>query len=226
MVAAITLLLTAFGTGTPARVASTAPAPAQRLLPTGPPAPLILATQGALRLQLPIAQSKVTAIGYHAAGEGALALHPLGRQANAGLFSRLTHRIFGGGNSGLAWYQLEGGSGAATSSLDVGATAGTDVYSPVDGQIVGITDFVVNNRVFGRRIDIEPTAAPSIVISVTHLRPDSSLNVGSAVAARTSRLGTLLDLSRVEKQALARYTNDAGNHASFELHASVGLTLP
>ncbi len=222
----ITLLLTAFGTGTSARVASTAPAPAERLLPTGPPVPLILALQGALRLQLPIAQSKVTAVGYHAAGEGTLALHPLGRQSNAGLLSRLTHRIFGGGQSGLGWYQLDGGSGPQTSSLDVGAAAGTDVYSPVDGKIVGITSYVVNNRVYGRRIDIEPAAAPAIVVSVTHLRPDSSLTVGSSVAARTSRLGTLLDLSRVEKQALARYTNDAGNHVSVEVHPSVSLSLP
>jgi hypothetical protein len=226
VIAVITLLLTAFGTGTPTRVASTAPAPAQRLLPTGPPAPLIVAIQGALRLQLPIAQSKVTAIGYHAAGEGTLALHPLGRQSNAGLLSRLAHKIFGGGSSGLGWYQLEGGSGPQSSSLDVGAAAGTDVYSPVDGQIVGITDYIVNNRVYGRRIDIEPTAAPAIVVSVTHLRPDSSLTVGSSVAARSSRLGTLLDLSRVEKQALARYTNDAGNHVSIEVHPSVSLSLP
>jgi hypothetical protein len=226
VVAVITLLLTAFGTGTPTRVASTAPAPAQRLLPTGPPAPLIVALQGALRLQLPIAQSKVTAIGYHAAGEGTLALHPLGRQSNAGLLSRLAHRIFGGGSSGLGWYQLEGGSGPQTSSLDVGAAAGTDVYSPVDGKIVGITDYVVNNRVYGRRIDIEPTAAPAIVVSVTHLRPDSSLTVGSSVAARSARLGTLLDLSPVEKQALARYTNDAGNHVSITVHPSVSLSLP
>lgn len=226
MVAVITLLLTAFGTGTPARVASTAPAPAQRLLPTGPPAPLVVALQGALRLQLPIAQSKVTAVGYHAAGDGTLALHPLGRQSNAGLLSRLAHRIFGGGSTGLGWYQLEGGSGPATSSLDVGAAAGTDVYSPVDGKIVGITDFVVNNHVYGRRIDIEPTTAPSIVISITHLRPDSSLTVGSSVAARTSRIGALIDLSRVEKQALARYTNDAGNHVSVEAHSSVSVSLP
>ena len=90
----------------------------------------------------------------------------------------------------------------------------------------GITDFIVNNRVYGRRIDIEPSAAPSIVVSITHLRPDSSLTVGSSVAARTSRIGTLIDLSRVEKQALARYTNDAGNHVSVEAHSSVSVSLP
>lgn len=226
IVATITLLLTAFGTGAPARVAATAPAPAQRLLPTGPPAPHVISIQGALRIQLPISESKVTAIGYHAAGDGALALQPLGRQGNEGALSRLVHKVFGGGRSGLAWYQLEGGTGPATSSLDVGAASGVDVYSPVTGTIVGLTDYVVNNRTYGRRIDIEPSTAPSIVVSVTHLRPDSSLTVGSAVTARTSRLGMLLDLSRAEKQALARYTNDAGNHVSVEVHPAATLALP
>jgi hypothetical protein len=226
VVATITLLLTAFGTGAPARVAAAAPAPAQRLLPTGPPAPHVISIQGALRIQLPISESKVTAIGYHAAGDGALALQPLGRQGNEGVLSRLAHRVFGGGRTGLDWYQLEGGTGPATSSLDVGAAPGTDIYSPVTGTIVGLTDYVVNNRTYGRRIDIEPATAPSIVVSVTHLRPDSSLSVGSAVTARTSRLGMLLDLSRAEKQALARYTNDAGNHVSVEVHPAATLALP
>src|SRR5207244_7503398 len=50
------------------------PAPPAKLLPSGPPAPLMVARYGDLRIQLPIPQSRVTAIGYHAAGEGVLAL--------------------------------------------------------------------------------------------------------------------------------------------------------
>jgi hypothetical protein len=223
---AITLLLTAFGPGATARVGTTAPAPAKRLLPTGPPTPLTVATQGSLRLQLPVPQSRVTAIGYHGAGDTALALHPLGRQGNEGLLTRVLHRVFGGGNGGLVWYQLGGGSGPSTGSLDVGASAGTAMYSPVDGTVVGLTDYVVNNRVYGRRIDIQPSAAPSVVVSLTHLRPDQSLSVGSTVAAGTSKLGTLLNLAAVEGQALAHFTNDAGNHVSVEVHSSATLALP
>jgi len=47
---------------------------ADRLLPPGPPTPQVVAFQGELRLYLPIEQSRVTAVGYHAVGEGALAL--------------------------------------------------------------------------------------------------------------------------------------------------------
>ena len=80
----VTFALTAFGSGSPAPT-QTRPAPADRLLPAGQPRPQVAALHGSLRLQLPIDQSRVTAIGYHAAGDGALALDPVGRQANEGL---------------------------------------------------------------------------------------------------------------------------------------------
>jgi murein DD-endopeptidase MepM/ murein hydrolase activator NlpD len=226
--ALVTLLLTAFGSGTPAGQVTSTPAPAQRLLPAGPPRPQVVSLRGSLRLQLPIDQSRVTAIGYHAAGGGALALEPVGRQANEGLFSRLARRLLGGDESGLTYYKLGGESGAETSGLDVGAPPGTDVYSPVDGTIVGITPYVVNedDRRYGKRIDIQPAAAPSYVVTLTHLRPDPALTVGSRVAAARSKIGTVLDFSRVERQALARYTQDAGNHVTVEVRPAATLALP
>src|SRR5919201_1372667 len=70
----LTLLLTAFGNSSPRANARPRPAPAVRLLPAGPPRPQVVALQGDLALQLPVPQSRVTAIGYHAAGDGALRL--------------------------------------------------------------------------------------------------------------------------------------------------------
>jgi murein DD-endopeptidase MepM/ murein hydrolase activator NlpD len=224
--ALITLLLTAFGSGTSADPVTSTPAPAQRLLPAGPPDPQVVALRGSLRLQLPIDQSRVTAIGYHAAGGGALALDAVGRQANEGLVSRVARRLFGADEAGLTYYKLGGESGVDMSGLDVGAPPGTDVYSPVDGTIVGITPYVLNERELGKRIDIQPAAAPSYVVSLTHLRPDLALTVGSTVAAARSKVGTVLDFSRVERQALARYTQDAGNHVSVEVHPAATLALP
>lgn len=222
----VTLLLTAFGSGRPSQVAGSPPAPAQRLLPTGPPHPQIVALEGSLRLQVPINQSRVTAIGYHAAGDGALALQPVGHQGNQGLLARLFHGIFGGGHGGLSYYLLDGGEGASTSALDVGASPGADVYSPVDGTVVGITDYVLSGRRYGARIDIQPTNASSLVVSLAGLRPDPALTVGSSVAAASSKIGTVLDLSGVERQALARYTQDAGNHVTLEVRPAATLTLP
>jgi hypothetical protein len=225
-VALIALLLTAFGGNGSRTVATTAPAPATRLLPSGPPQPQMVAMWESLRLELPIAQGRVTAIGYHGSGDGALALDPVGHQVNQGLVSRMARHLFGGGATGLRYYVLGGGTGPTTAALDVGAAPGTDVYSPVDGTIVGITPYVLDGQKYGARIDIQPSGNPSIVVSLTHLTPDPSLTVGSSVGSTTSKVGTVVDFSRVEHQALSRYTPDAGNHVSLSVHPAAALSFP
>ena len=226
IVALITLLLTAFGTGRPAAQQTVGPALANRLLPAGPPSPEVIALEGSLRIQLPVAQSRLTAIGYHASGDGAVALQPLGSQANPGTITRWARRVFGGGSKGLRWFQLSGGEGPGTAALDVGALPGTDVYSPVDGTVAGLTPYIVNGKRFGSEIDVQPTGAPSSVVAITHLKPDPSLTVGSSVVSGTSKLGVLLDFSRVEQQALAKYTQDAGNHVEIEVQPAAALNTP
>lgn len=221
----VTLLITAFGPNGATTVARIGPAPADRLLPSGPPDPLIVATLSALRMQLPIEQNRVTAIGYHGGGEGALAFHPLGRRGNQGVLARVVERIFGTSDSTPVWYQLRGGEGPATSALDIGGGPGTDVYSPVDGTVAGITDYVINGATRGVRIDIRPLSAPALVVSVTRLRADAAVKVGSSVAAGTTRLGVVLDLSHVERQAIARYTQDAGNHVTLQASPAAAFSL-
>jgi hypothetical protein len=222
LVALVALFLSAFGgSGRPA--ASPAPASPSRLLPAGPPRPEIAARLGSLHLQLPVSQSRVTTIGYQGGSEGALALDPLGTQENQGILRRLVHTVLGGSSGRPHWYQLPGGVGPGSSALDVGAAAGTDVYSPADGTIVAIDDVVLNGRTFGSRIDIQPTGAPSLVVSVSHVRVDPSLVVGSPLTAAGSKLGTVVDFSHAEQQALARYTNDSGNHVVIEVHPSATL---
>jgi hypothetical protein len=217
-----TLLLTAFSGSDTVPVSTTQPAPATRLVPAGPPAPQVVAVEGNLRLQLPVSQQAVTAIGYHEGNSGALQLDPLGRRMNEGFLARVARKLFGGGASGLRWYQLSGGR---TDVLVVGAAPGTDVYSPVDGTVVGITEHVINGKVFGVRVDVQPSSAPSLVVSLTNVRPDPALTVGSSVAALVSKLGPVVDVSRVERQSLARFTQDAGNHVSVEVHPTATLAI-
>ncbi|MFN2627053.1 MAG: hypothetical protein ABR569_00260 [Gaiellaceae bacterium] len=223
VVLVISLLLTAFQTGSRTAALTVAEAPA--LPAAGQPTPQIVAVQGSLRLQLPVAQQRVTAIGFHAAGDGAVALAPVGKQGNEGALLRLFHKIFGGGGGGPTWYQLGGEDGPANSALDVGAAPATDVYSPVDGTIVGITPFKISGHAYGVRLDIQPQMAPSVVVSLTHLRADPSITVGSTVIAGVSKIGSVVDLARVESQALARYTQDSGNHVSLEVRPAATLTL-
>lgn len=225
LVVGVVVLLSAFGGSGSTPQAPPVSSATRLLLPAGPPSPQIVAAIGNLHIQQPISQSRVTAIGYQGGTEGALALKPAGTQANEGLIKRLLHAVVGGSSAQPRWYQLPGGTGPSTSALEVGAAAGTDVYSPVDGSIVGISDVVLNGRPYGSSIDIQPTGAPSLVVTVSHLRVDPSLAVGSAVTAGGSKLGQVVDFSRTEKQALARYTNDAGNHVDVEVHTSATLQI-
>ena len=222
-VATVALLFTTFGTDAraPAPIAPAAPT----LGPAGRPLPQPLATVGNLSIRLPISGDSITAIGFHGSATGALSLQPLGQQANEGLLARLWHRIAGSSKHGPAWFQLGGEAGPGTGVLDVGALPGTDVYSPVDGTIAAITDYIVSGRKHGVRIDIRPSSAPSVVVSLTHLDPDPSLAVGSSVLAGTSKVGSVADIATVERQALASHTNDAGNNVAVEVH-SAPTSLP
>ena len=222
----VLLLLTAFGTGGVASRAISGPAPANRLLPAGPPRAQVIALQDTLRIQMPINQSRVTAIGYHASGADVLALQPVGTQANAGVVGRLIHRLFGQSGSGIRYYQLGGGVGPQTGGLDVGAPVATDVYAPVDGSVMAISDMIVNGKAYGVRIDIQPSGSPGVVVTLENLKPDPALTVGSAVSAARTKVGQVIDLSSVEQAALARYTQDKGQHVHIEVRPASGLAAP
>jgi hypothetical protein len=183
----------------------------------------VLATVSNLQIRLPIAGEAVTAIGFHGSDAGAMELDPVGRQANEGLLARLWRRIAGSSPQGPVWYQLEGGPG--TEVLDVGAAPGTDVYSPVDGTVVSIADNVIDGKAYGSRIDVRPTAAPSLIVTLNHLEPDPSLAVGSPVLASSSKLGTVVDVAVVERQALAQHARAGGNNVAIDVHPAAG-SLP
>jgi hypothetical protein len=209
----VALALVAFGgqsSRPPVPLASTYPRAT-----LGRPLPEIVALRGPVQLQLPVAQGLVTAIGYSAASS-ALSLSPVGHQANEGLVSRVINGIFGGGGGNPSWYQLGGG----TNALDVGAVAGTDVYSPVDGVVAAIRPFIVMGKQYGSEIDIQPQSSPALVVGVTQLVADPSLTVGSAVVSGATKLGTVVNLASVEQQALAKYTSDGGNHVTIEVRAA------
>ena len=219
VLAVATLALTAFDGETSPAVSRPAPLP----VTSAPPEPEILATVGNLRVQSPVAQGGVTAVGFHGSSEGALVLKPVGPQRNEGLLARLWHRITGVSKTGLAWHQLSGGP---LRTLDVGAVAGTDVYSPVDGTVVAIRDQIVSGKRIGAEIELRPTSAPSLVVSIQNVRPDPALSVGANVAAERSKLGTVTDISRHERQALGKYAAEGGNNVALQVYPSATLGVP
>jgi hypothetical protein len=222
----VTLLFTAFGSsgssggGAPIAIETISLADASAIRPR----PQVLASIGNLRIQLPVAAGALTAIGFHGSNDGSLSLQPVGRQANAGLLERLWRHIAGNGRDSPRWYQLEGGP-AGTNVLDVGTAPGTDVYAPVKGTVVAVSDLVIGGKRVGSRIDMRPSESPSVMVSVLNVRPDPSIAVGTPVLAASSKLGTAVDVAAVEKQALAVHASDGGNNVSISVYPSPG-SLP
>jgi hypothetical protein len=221
--AVVTLLLTAFGSSAPQRAAAPLAATPAVATESVPPRPAIVATVGNLQIQLPVSAEEVTAIGFHGTHSNALELQPVGRQVNEGLLARLWRRIAGAPKTGPVWYQLEGSPG--TEVVDVGAEPGTDVYAPVDGTVAAISPYVIDGKPYGARIDVRPTEAPSVIVSLTHVQPDPSLAVGSPMLKASSKLGTVVDVAAVERQALAKHARAAGNNVAIEVHPAAG-SLP
>jgi hypothetical protein len=221
----VTLLLTAFGSGAPRTTGVLSTTGAVIVPGDTRPELQVLATVGNLQLKQPVSQGSVTGIGFRGSRDGAVGLNPAGRQANEGLLLRLWHRIAGTPAGGLVWYQLSGSVGPGTTVLNVGAAPGTDVYAPVTGTIAAISDFVIDGRTLGARIDIRPQEAPAVFVSLIHLRPDPALTVGSSVREATSKIGTVVDVAAVERQALAAHARNDGNNVAIAVYPAAG-TLP
>jgi hypothetical protein len=219
VLAIATLGLTAFDSESSPAVSRPAPLP----VTAAPPDLQVLATVGNLRIESPVAEGGVTAIGFHGSSDGALVIKPAGPQRNEGLLARLWRRITGASKTGLAWYQLSGGP---LRTLDVGAVAGTDVYSPVDGTVVAIRDQIVSGKVVGAEVELRPVSAPSLVVALHNIRPDPALSVGANVAAGSSKLGTVTNISRFERQALERYAAEGGNNVAIQVFPSATLGVP
>ena len=176
----------------PSGIAATATAP-QRV---------VMARSGRLEVVLPVSEKQVTAVYFRAAGDpGGIAMTPA---------SSLPHAVT----------QEESTSGAALAAVDVGAPAGSVVYSPVDGVVTAVSPYRVLGSPEVLSMVITPSGMPDVAVNVTHVEPgpDGAVpQVGSAVGAGRTVLGRVRDMSRVETPAIARYTNDAGNHVTVEL---------
>ncbi len=201
VIVAVVLAATWGGTAADAPVGPVAsPVPAA----AGATAPqrVVMGRSGRLEVVLPVAEKQVTAIYFHGLSDpGAIAMTPA-----SGLTNKVTAE--------------DGSSGTLTSAVDVGATAGSVVYSPVDGVVTAVSPYRVFGRPEGLAIVLTPSGMPDVAVSITHVEPAPDgvvLQVGSAVGAGRTVIGRVRDMSRVETPAIASYTNDSGNHIAIEL---------
>lgn len=203
-------------------------APERALAPDGPPIPMLMASgPNGLELDLPIAQARVTAIVYHGVGDGrVVALAPAGHQKNASLLTRLGNLLTGASEGSGPSYYIDGaGGGPETGSVDVGAVAGTRVYAPVDGTVVSIRPYVLDGSAHGSVVQLQPTSTPADIVTLTNIRTAGRISVGDQVTAARTRLGTVIDLSKVITQELAKFTSDAGNHVHIEVGPAPAASL-
>ena len=116
--------------------------------------------------------------------------------------------------------------GTGNGALDIGAAPKTYVYAPVDGKIVQIGPYIVNGISIWKRIDIRPDTDATLIVSMTRLWPDPLRDIGGSVIAGVTRVGSVVDFSKVERQKLARYTQDQGNHVTIEVLPAALSMLP
>ena len=199
--------------GQPARAVAAAAA-AQAGLPQGP-----------VILYVPIDRAPGSAaIVYHRMeGSGTFDLTPSGKLLNAGIVDRIERQIIGPTAT-----RRTTSSPPARPPASLRERPVTQVYSPVNGTIVGITPMILNGAAWGSQLSIQPQADPGVVVVVSHLFVDPALRIGQQVTAsqEPTLLGTVADLSKVLKMELARYTADAGNHAHIELRPTPVLAIP
>ena len=173
----------------------------------------VLAEAARVQISTPIRPDSLTGLGYHPEGESLVAMVPRGENLSANPLLRL----FASGDTPekIRYYMMDaaGRAGPQTGALDVGAAAGTPVYSPVTGMVTAIRpDPMVQGA---NVVEIKPDANANVRVTVSLVRNEESrVGVMTRVTAGMTELGTVADSARVLDPQLSSYTSDAGNHVT------------
>ena len=172
----------------------------------------VLAEAGRIAISTPIRPTSLTGIGYHPEGETLAEMSPRGKNLSAPLLGLF---VMGSTPEKIQYHVMDRAerSGPMTGALDVGAEAGSTVYSPVSGVITAIRpDPMVEGA---NVVEIKPQDNPNARVSVSLVRnisPDTG--VASPVTAGMTELGAVADSAAVLDPQLSSYTGDAGNHVT------------
>jgi hypothetical protein len=194
---------------------------AERAVPIDPnnagPA-TVLAEAAGVDISTPIRPASLTGLGYHSEGESLAEMEPRGKNLSANVVLGLLSR--GETPERIHYYVMDaaGRGGPETGAVDVGATTGTTVYTPVTGTVTAIRpDPMVQNA---NVIEIKPDTNPDVRVSVTLVRSDGEAGVNDNVTAGKTELGTVADSAEVLDPQLSSYTTDAGNHVTVTVSKS------
>ena len=105
-------------------------------------------------------------------------------------------------------------------SIDVGATAGTQVVSPVTGTVVLLKDYMLYDEVPDIEIHIQPEGRPDLDAVILHTQ-DPLVKPGDHVDAGITPLSHIRDIAaQLYDVHLAPYTaeDDPGNHVHIQIN--------
>ncbi len=195
------------------------PDAAERAVPIDPgnAAPdTVLAEAADVEVSTPIRPENLTGLGYHPEGESLVEMAPRGENlsenAVLGLFTD-------GSTPEKIHYHVmyaAGRTGPRTGALDVGAQAGTTVYSPVTGMITAIRpDPMVQGA---NVVEIKPDGNANVRVTVSLVQSDeANAGVTTRVTAGMTELGTVADSAKILDPQLSSYVSDAGNHVTISV---------
>ncbi|MEJ7631639.1 MAG: hypothetical protein WKF28_03980 [Rubrobacteraceae bacterium] len=215
-----TLVIVALVLGTLALVvamfAQSSPGAAENNLPIDPNVAnpdAVLAEVEGVGISTPIRPAGLTGLGYHPEGETFLELSPRGESLSANPLVDLV--AMDSTPEKIQYHVMDRveRAGPMTGALDVGAEAGSTVYSPVSGVITSIRpDPMVEGA---NVVEIKPREDPNVRVTVSLVNDISSdTGVATPVTAGMTELGSVADSAAVLDPQLSSYTGDAGNHVS------------
>lgn len=196
----------------------------QGLLERSPSAPVAatgqekppFARMGDRNLLLPVSAGDATIIAYQAVSdERALALTPLGEQANANAVVRFFRGIFSS-DPAVRYYILHGTGGHETASVMVGAPVGSAVYAPITGVVTTVKEYLLYGKYTDVQIGIRPEKTSGLTVTMLFIN-DPVVSIGDIVTAGKTRLGTVRDCPEELAAGLSEYTHEAGAHVYLQV---------
>jgi len=182
---------------------------------------------GTTEMRLPVDPSDMTALAFHqASGESALPITSLVPDADMELAADLQavppveetadvpDDVLGGVCLRL-WRSNR--TGMPDTAADIGADAGTDVYSPVTGTVVGVRPYLLYDAYDDLEIHIRPNGRDDVDVVLIHV-DDVTVRSGDAVVAGVTRIAAVRSMSDKIEIQLGGYTDNGGDHVHIQVN--------
>jgi biotin carboxyl carrier protein len=207
----------------PAAAAAAAPMASE---PDRDPTPRF-ARIGTMEMRLPVDPSDMTALAFHqASGDSALPITSLVPDADMELAAELQAVPPAGETAdvpddvlGSVCLRLwrSNRTGMPDTAADVGADAGTDVYSPVSGTVVEVRPYLLYDVYEDYEIHIQPDGRSDVDVVLIHV-DDVTVRAGDTVAAGVTRIAAVRLMSDKIEIQLGGYTENGGDHVHIQVN--------